>query len=263
METTSTTAINVAYPEAGDLHLRISVGACRLRIKPGEGEAWVTGTYRDLSGALPPKIVQAGGTVRITQGYNWPEMWGAFSGPPTFDLVLGKARPYALTLEAGGSETDLDLGGLPITRLVVRQGAGKYRIDFSAPNPQAMSLLDLDSGAGDVEITGLGNANAAETSVDGGAAAYRFDFGGTLQRDGHVRISAGLSMVEIRVPATTAAKITPTSVLGSLDVGDGFTKKEGAFWTEAALAGKAPVLTIHISVALGALRLQATPPSPG
>jgi hypothetical protein len=35
-------------------------------------------------------------------------------------------------------------------------------------------------------------------------------------------------------------------------------KKEGAFWTEAALAGKRPVLTIRTSVALGSLRLQVT-----
>jgi hypothetical protein len=35
-------------------------------------------------------------------------------------------------------------------------------------------------------------------------------------------------------------------------------KKEGAFWTEAAMAGKTPVLTIHANVAIGALSLRTT-----
>jgi hypothetical protein len=37
---TETAEINVAYPEATDLHLRIRVGACRLKIVPGDGGAW-------------------------------------------------------------------------------------------------------------------------------------------------------------------------------------------------------------------------------
>lgn len=250
------TKINVAYPETGDLHLRIGVGACRLKIRPGEGEAWVTGTYDDPTGTLPAKILQKGGTVRITQEPNWADLFGWSGGAPTFDLALGKARPYMLTLESGASENTFDLGGLPISRLAVKHGAGKVDINFSAPNPQAMSLLSISAGAGGMEVKNLANANLAEMSIEGGAASYKFDFGGTLQRNAHVKISTGLSSVDIHVPASTAAKITSESLVGGLDLGDGFTKKEGAFWTEAALAGDTPVLTIHTSIALGALRLR-------
>jgi hypothetical protein len=121
-----------------------------------------------------------------------------------------------------------------------------------------MSLLDLDAGAVSIEMKNLANANFAEMSIDGGAAAYKFDFGGTLQRDAHVKISTGMSSVEIHVPASTAAKITTESVLGGLNVGDGFTKREGAFWTRAALDGKTPVLTIHASITLGGLNIRTT-----
>lgn len=257
-ETTRVTEINIPYPPSGDRHLRLSVGACRLKVRPGEGDAWVSGTYTDPTGALPPRITQEGGNARISQEYRWPETWETITSPPRFDLALGKVGPYTLTIEAGASETDLDLGGLPVSRLEVKQGAGKYRIDFSAPNPRVMSLFDLDAGAGDIELSHLINANFAEMSIDGGAAAYRLDFSGALQHDAYVRISTGVSSVEINVPASTAAKISPESVLGSVDVGDGFMKKEGAFWTGAALAGKTPVLTIRTSVALGSLRIRAT-----
>jgi hypothetical protein len=252
------TDIKIEYPEASDLHLRISVGACRLDVVPGEGDAWVSGTYQDPSGALPCQIVTEGGTVRITQNYSWAEMIGLWDRPPHFQLALGKTRPFALTLEVGASESRLDLGGVPISRLVVRQGAGKYAIDFSVPNPQPMSLLTLSAGAAGMEITNLANANCAELNLEGGAAAYVFDFGGTLRRDSHARIATGLSSVEIRVPAATAAKIVSESLLGSIDADAGLRRQDGAFWTEPALAGATPLLTINTNVALGSLRLVTT-----
>ncbi|MCL5257500.1 MAG: hypothetical protein M1319_06850 [Chloroflexi bacterium] len=250
------TAINIPFPEAADLHLRITVGACRIRITPGEGEAWVTGSYRDPSHAIPCRIFQEGGTVRISQDQNFGNIFGIFSGIPTLELALGKAKAYSLTMETGASEIRADLGGLPLNRFVFKHGAGKTDIDFSSPNPEAMSLLSVGGGAASMEMTNLANANFAEATIDGGAAAYKFDFGGTLQRDAHVRISTGMSSVDVIVPAATAAKITPESVLGGMNIGDGFTKREGAFWTPAATAGTSAVLTIHTNVALGSLNLR-------
>lgn len=258
MESRMTTAIDIAYPQADERHLWIGVGACQLTIMPGAGDAWVAGSYDDPSGAVPCKIVEDGGTVRITQEYHWPEMIGNWDHPPHFDLVLGKTRAFALTLELGASESMIDLGGVPISRLTVRQGAGKYAIAFSAPNPEPMSALELSAGAGGIDLTGLANANCAEMRLEGGAAGYMFDFGGALQRDTSVRITTGLSSVEIRVPAATAAKIVSKSLLGGLEVAGGFVRQDNAYLTEPALAGARPLLTIHTSVALGSLRLLTT-----
>jgi hypothetical protein len=253
----NTTQINVAYPEAADKHLKISLGACRLTVKPGDGEAWVTGTYQDPpSGSLPSKIDRQGSTVHITQDYHSIYPFGLFGKYPRIDLALGKAQPYVLTLELGASDNNFDLGGAPLTRLAVKQGAGKAEFDFSAPNPQPMSLLKVEAGAVGLEMKNLANANFAEMSIDGGAAGYKFDFGGTLQRDAHVKLTAGVTGVEIVVPATTAAKITTETVMGGLNIGDGFTKKDGAFWTEAALKGQTPVLTMEANVSLGGLTIK-------
>jgi hypothetical protein len=250
--------MQVTYPDAEDLHLRFAVGACRLKIRPGEDEPWVAGTYTDPSGALPVRIRETNGTVRIGQRRKWAEMFGWLGGVPTFDLALGTGRPYRLTVETGASECTLDLGGLPLTRLTIRHGAGRMEVDFSAANPTEMSRLTMSGGAGGMELHHLAHANVADVRIDGGAAAYVFDFGGTLQRDGNVRISTGVSSVEIRVPASTAAKIVSESLMGGLDLGDGFTKQEGAFWTTAAVAEETPALTIRTSVALGALKLRVT-----
>jgi hypothetical protein len=261
MAATGVTPINIPYPEASDLHLRVSVGACRLKIQPSSSEAWVTGTHEDPSGTRPLRIVQEAGTVRITEEPSAIGVSGLLSAGfsrwiPTYDLALGKARPYMLTIEAGASENSLDLGGLPISRLAIRHGAGKTDIDFSTPNPQPISLIDLGSGAGSTEIKNLANANFSELLIEGGAASYKLGFGGALRRDAHARITTGMALVEIEVPATTAARVSVETPLGHVEVGDGFTRSAGAYLTQPALENRTPVLIILASVALGTLRLR-------
>jgi hypothetical protein len=166
-----------------------------------------------------------------------------------------------LTLETGASEGSLDLGGLPLRRAVIRWGAGKGTIDFSEPNPVSMSLLEVSAGAVGLELKHLAQANSPEMSLQGGAAAYVLDFGGNLQQNMHAQVTTGLSSVEIRVPSTTPTRFIAESFLGSLDVSDGFAKRDEAFQNEAALAGKHPLLVINTSVALGAIRARLIQPS--
>ena len=251
--------INVAYAAAEDLHLRIALGACRFKARPGDGEDWVTGTCHDPTGTRVPRVLEEGGTVTITEAEpSFERIRAVFSGVPRYELQFGKEKPFALTIETGASEFDLDLGGVPLHALTVRQGAGKFELGFSAPNPHPMELLEVSSGAAGIELENLANANLSEMRLSGGAAGYELDFGGTLLRDAQVNIETGLSGVEVSVPAATAAKVVAETTLGSVDVGDGFTKREGAFLTEGALSGEAPVLTIHAGVRLGSLRLRAT-----
>jgi hypothetical protein len=121
-----------------------------------------------------------------------------------------------------------------------------------------MSRLDVDAGAVSLELASLANAGFAQMRLEGGAASYDLDFGGTLARDAEVRVNIGMSTVRIAVPAGTAARIVPEPILGALDVGDGFTKREGAVCTDAAIRGVTPVLTIRANVTLGALRIAVT-----
>jgi len=187
---------------------------------------------------------------------SWSVTFG-INQPARLELAIGKARPFDLVFEVGANEGSADLGGLPITRLSLKHGAGKQSINFSSPNPQAMDQLTVTAGATDLEIRNLANASFAEMFAEGGAATFRLDFSGTLARDAAVRVTTGMAAVELNVPATTSATITTETTLGSAEVGDGFMKKGGAFCNEAALAGKTPTLTIRASVAMGSIRLRA------
>jgi len=250
--------IDIPYPDAAERHLRIRVGACRLKIARGEAGDWVVGTYDDPTGGIACHVAQEGGMARITQVPRLasPQHWGR--GVPSFDLALGTALPYTLTIETGASDSDFELGGLPLTRLALKLGAGRNVTRFSEPNPQPMGVLDLDAGAGSLELLALANANFSDLTLDGGAAIFTLDFGGALRRNASAHVNTGMSAVEIRVPATTAARIVVEQVLGQIDAGDGLSTREGGYSTAPAGGGDAPVLLIHANVALGTLKLRVT-----
>ena len=253
------TPVHVAYPAAGNPHLRIALGACRFTARPGDGEEWVAGTYHDPTDRRPLGIIEEEAGATITEAEPSLERIPAvFGGVPRYDVEFGKERPFALTIETGASDFDLDLGGIPLSRLVVRQGAGKFELDFPQPNPERMELFDISTGAAGIELENLANANFSEMRLSGGAAGYELDFGGTLSRDAEVSIETGLSGVEVSVPGSTATRVTAETTLGSVDVGDGFSKREGVFLTEAALSGNGPYLRIRAGVRLGSLQLRTT-----
>ena len=251
------TPIHVAYPAADDPHLRIALGACRFTARSGEGKEWIAGTYHDPTDRRALRIVEEEAGVTITEAQpSFEQIPAVFGGAPRYEVEFGKARSFALTIETGASDFDLDLGGVPLSRLVVRQGAGKFELDFAQPNPERMELLDVSTGAAAIELENLANANFSEMRLSGGAAGYDLDFGGTLLRDAEVNIDTGVSGIELSVPASTAARVAVETTLGSVDVGDGFTKKEGAFLTAPALSGDGPVLRIRAGVRLGSLQLR-------
>lgn len=253
----TTTSINIPFPDDAELHLVVRIGACRLVVMPGtRADAWVAGSYSESSGALPLKITQEAGDVRITQDPIPSEFWNMWNNPPRLTLRLGTARPYRLTLEGGASESEFDLGGLPLHELNIRQGAGKMDFDFSVPNPQPMTHLDVEAGAVGMEMVNLVNANFAEMKLQGGAASFYLDFNGQLRRDARVEITTGVSAVTVVVPSATAARILPETVMAGLDVGDHFTRLEGTFNNPAASSGGTPALTIRASVTLGSLKLR-------
>jgi hypothetical protein len=249
--------IDVTYPAAEDLSLRIALGACRFSARPGDGDAWIAGTCHDPTDRRSPRIIQEGGSVTITEEEpSFERIPAVFGGVPRYELEFSKQRPFALTIDTGASEFDLDLGGVSIHGLTVRQGAGKFELDFSEPNPHPMELLEVSSGAAGIELDHLANANFSEMRLSGGAAGYELDFGGVLSRDARVSIETGLASVEISVLASMAARIVAETTVGSVEVGDGFTKQEGAFLTDGAVAGNTPVLVIRAGVRLGTLQLK-------
>jgi hypothetical protein len=256
MNNQEVTEILIGYPKSTeDIKLHLQLGACRLKAAPSDTPHWLEGHYEHLENALPPKLDQNGGTVKLSQDFGGIRLRG-WTQPPTFHLGIGRSKPFSLVVEGGAAEMNYDLGGLPLRGLVVKQGAGSFDFDFSAPNPESIGLMTVEVGAGALKLRNLLNANFSRLKMTGGAAEYKFDLGGQLRQHAEMDLDIGLASMELHIPASLAVKIIPDTTLASVEMGDGFTKKDGAYWSQAAMAGPSYLLTIKANIALGSLEVK-------
>jgi hypothetical protein len=230
---TQTTTVEEAAPKGDEvMEVELELGAGNLKLTGG-ADGLVTGTIKTNIEAWEPKIERTESGLSIRQGEsdinfgvtNMDEIVNEW------DLQLGNA-PVELTVEAGAYDGQMELGGLNLTRLTVRDGA---------------SSVNLSS----VTLTGLANANFDDMTFDGGAGSYTLDFSGELQRDATVNVKAGVCTLTIIIPEGTAARI-------NLDGGLTTVKTEGT-WSASndtyETSGEGPKLTINIDLGAATLTL--------
>lgn len=249
------TYIKIPYPNAGDLHFKIIAPISTLVISPGIGNVWATGKYHDPKEVLPLSIKQSGNVAEIiAQGAF------AYRTPPKFlprlTLSFGRSKPFSLSIAAGDITDHLNLGGLPLSALDIQYGISSQIIDFSYPNPQAMSRMKVTADTGPIQIENLANANAAEIWLAGDSTCYRLNFGCELKRSTILHIGTAIARVEVLIPAGTAVKITSANPpIHSRR--DEFSYADKAFWNSPARAHREPLLSIINAASDGALHIES------
>ena len=240
--------VNVPRPDADTARLVISFGAGELTLAPGASNL-VEGTAEYNIEALKPQVSTDGANVEIKQGdvLNLIEPQGVKS---KWDFQLG-ASPMDLSINAGAYHGDFHLGGLALTGLTVKDGAASVDLDFSQPNPSSMPVFRYETGASQVTMTGLANANFSTMIFNSGAGEYELDFGGKLQRDATVTISTGLSTLKLVVPQGVPASVTAETGVSDIKASTAWTQS-GNHYTHA---GSGPTLTFIIKGGAGQLTL--------
>jgi hypothetical protein len=241
-------AITVANPKSDETRLTLSFGAGKLTVSPEpEGKNLVDGTAVYNVKDLKPSIQTSGNSIEIRQG--------DFQSLPIFedmrnewDLRLS-STPLDLTVNAGAYEGDLELGGLALKSLTVQDGASHVNLSFTEPNQTEMSLLRYETGASDVKLTGLANANFSTLTFSGGAGNYTLDFSGELQRDAVVEIESGLGNVSLVVPEDMDAVITVEGAALNVNHSSGWAQS-GQEYTQS---GSGHTLTVVIKMSAGNL----------
>jgi hypothetical protein len=238
--------ITVADPKSDETRLTLSFGAGRLVLSPG-AKNLVDGTAVYNVEDLKPRIQKSGSSIEIRQG--------DFKSLPIFedirnewDLKLNDT-PLDLIVEAGAYEGNLELGGLALKSLTVQDGASHVDLSFTEPNQTEMSLLRYETGASDVELTGLANANFSTLTFSGGAGNYTLDFSGDLQRNAVVEIEAGLGNVRLVIPEDMDAIVTVEGAALNITHGSGWAQS-GQKYTQKS---SGPTLTIIVKMSAGNL----------
>lgn len=245
--------IFVEKPDAEIADVTLSFGAGKLMLSPGVGDYLISGIAEYNLKDFEPQISVQNDKVRIETGDiqidGVPKIGDNIKN--SWDLKLGQ-MPMALTLNAGAYEGNIELGGLALKTLEVADGAADVHVKFSEPNPVEMDTLRYITGASNVRLTGLGNANFASMLFRSGAGDYTLDFSGELLREATVTIESGISQVTIVVPEGMNTKVYFKGGLASVNVGRGWQQSGDQY----VIPGDGPLLIIHVDLGAGNLELQ-------
>ena len=253
VDTTTTRTMDIAadVPVSGQTtELSIEMGSGELEISGG-GAGLVDGSVRYNVEKWQPAVTTDGSRVEIIQGSE-----GSIDIPDRnvineWNLHLGNT-PIDLQIKAGAYQGTLDLSGVPITNLRVSDGASRATVKFDSLNPARMEQLTYKTGASQVDLEGLGNANATKILIEGGAGSYTLDFSGNLQQDISVRLSAGISNVRINVPENARVRVEIGGGLSNVSVGGTWTTTGDVYERN----GSGPLIDIKIDMGLGNLELR-------
>jgi len=241
-------SITVTGSGSDETRLTISFGAGTLKLSPG-AENFVDGTAVYNVSQLKPEIISRDGSVEIKQG-DFKNIANFNEIKNKWDLKLGKA-PIDLNINAGAYNGDYELGGLSLTSLTVKDGASNVELSFSEPNQTRMSVLRYETGASNVTLSGLANANFSTLIFSGGAGDYEVDFSGKLTTDGTVNVEAGAGDVQLVIPKGVNAKVTIESALVKVNLSSNWSQDGNDY----AQTGEGPKLTIIVKMAAGNLTI--------
>jgi hypothetical protein len=247
-----TDEIAVAVPEpalsadkaADETRLKISFGAGKLTLSPGGEDMLVEGTATYNVPNFKPETKVDGNTVEVKQGELKSLNVGDFRNE--WDLKLGKT-PMELEINAGAYQGQYDFGGLSLTNLTIKDGASDVDVSFSAPNQTEMSVFRYETGASNVELTHLANANFTSMFFNGGAGSYTLDFSGELKRDANARVETGFGDLNLIIPEGVNASVTIEGGPVNVNHSSGWGQSNHTYTQE----GSGPALTLIVKMGAG------------
>jgi hypothetical protein len=157
-----------------------------------------------------------------------------------------------LSVSAGAYDGNLELGGLSLQSLSISDGAADVQLSFSEPNLVEMSEFSYTTGASEVTLEGLANANFKTFFFNSGAGDYTLDFSGELQRDATVSIDCGFSDLTLIIPAGLSAVVTIDSALADINIGDGWSQRNKVYTQQ----GDGPTLTVVVNMGAGEVTIR-------
>jgi hypothetical protein len=213
-------------------------------LSPGAEDMFVEGTATYDYPNFKPEIEESDGSVEIKQGEFKSLNVGEFKNE--WNLSLGEI-PMELEINAGAYKGRYEFGGLALTGLTIKDGASDVEVSFSESNPTEMSVLRYETGASNVELTGLANANFETLLFNGGAGDYTLDFSGDLKQDATARIETGFADLKLVIPEDVDARVTVEGAAINVNHSSGWGQSNRTYTQE----GSGPTLTIIVKMGAG------------
>lgn len=202
------------------LDVEVGYGAGRLVVEPAaEGRMLYQASLRYDARGFRPIADYSNGRLRLgidgNDNLHLPDDEHGEGGRMT--LRLGRNVPMDLDFEFGAAMAEIELGGLSVRSLDLSTGASETRVQFSEPNRIQLDRLNIDVGAAQLTVRGLGNANVREVQLHGGVAEMTLDFAGRWRGDTHLDADFGLGSLTLRVPRDVGVRVHKDTFLASLE----------------------------------------------
>ena len=246
--------VQVPIPDApSPLDVNLSFGAGKMTLLPNPGEDLLSGTATYNVTDFKPEVTVDENGVTLKQGSL------KLNAVPTINETIKndwsiaiKNHPIELSIKAGGYSGDFEFGGLAISDLHIADGAANVKLKFSTPNTIPMNAFRYETGASNITMDKLANANFQTMIFQSGAGNYNLDFSGLLQRDTSIFIETGLSRLVISVPDGVPARVNFEGPFSKV-IMSGDWQQEG---NEYYLEGQGPRLNFTVEIKAGTVTLQ-------
>jgi len=250
---TVTEQVLVPVPDSPPpLDLNLSFGAGKLTLIPNPGEDLISGITSYNVADFKPEITVDENGVSIKQGNL------KLNAIPTINETIKnewnlaiKNHPIELNIKAGVYSGEFEFGGLAIINLHITDGAATVKLKFSTPNTAAMNSLRYETGASNITMEKLANANFQTMIFQSGAGNYNLDFSGLLQRDANIFIETGLSRLVISVPDGVPAEVNFEGPLSKVIISGDWQQSGDEYY----LDGQGPRLSFIIETKAGTVTL--------
>lgn len=174
--------------------------------------------------------------------------------PQTALVEFPSSVDLSLDVSIGAAEGSLELGGLRLSELDLKNGASRTTVSFSKPNTGSCRSASATSGAGELTVSDLGNSGCRVWRIDGGVGAVTLDLGGAWPADGRFSLNMALGGVTLVAPRSLGIRVTMTGFLAGFDA-TGFTKS-GKTYTSAGYDRASRHVDVEVSSALGGVRVE-------
>jgi len=235
------------------VNVTLTFGAGKLIILPNPGDHFIAGTATYNVKDFQPKVTTEDNSIFIKQGSLKLNAVPKINQRIKNEWSLAFSNtPMDLTIKSGGYTGDFEFGGLAITDLHIADGGSSVNLSFTTPNPAEMHALRYETGASNITMEKLGNANFQTMIFQSGAGNYHLDFSGNLRKDASIFIETGLSRLVVTVPADTPASAQFEGPLSRVTAKGNWEKVGEEYLQE----GSGPRLTLTIETNAGTVTLQ-------
>jgi len=251
---TVTESIQVPVPNLNPpLDVDLSFGAGNLTLLPNPGPDLLSGTVTYNVADFKPEIIVDDTGVSLNQGNLKIKAIPTIDGSIKNEWNIAIANhPIELSIKAGAYSGDFEFGGLALTDLHITDGASNVNLKFSTPNTAGMNAFRYETGASNITMEKLGNANFQTMIFQSGAGNYSLDFSGVYQHDASIFIETGLSRLIISVPEGVQAEVNFEGPFSKV-ITSGSWQESG---DEYILEGQGPKLIFTIETKAGTVTLK-------